>query len=242
MPYRLAWEDNFQKNDAPDPLIWRRETGGHGFGNGEEQFYTDNLRNAFVKDNILNIVALKEECQNRHYTSAKLTTKGIKSIKYGKIEVLAKLPKGGGTWPAIWLLGESIAKIGWPACGEVDIMEHVGHDPGTIHFSLHSKNRNFRIGNQQTYVFRNEDVCDGFHEYAMEWDKDSIGFLFDKKTMVTFQRHENDSADEWPFDENFYMIINLAIGGCWGGPVDPNMFPAVFQIKSVRIWERCEGI
>jgi len=238
MKYVLSWEDNFDHDGAPNPEKWRFETGGHGFGNGEEQYYTDKLENAFIEQGILNIVARKEDFENRHYTSAKLTTKGIRTMCHGKIEVTAKLPKGGGTWPAIWILGENIREVGWPECGEVDIMEHVGNNPGSIHFSLHSKNRNFRIGNQQTFFFNQDDVCDTFHEYGMEWEEDSISFIFDKKTMATFRRKENDGVEEWPFNHGYYLIMNLALGGCWGGNIDDSIFPATMQIKSVKVWER----
>ena len=240
MNYQLIWEDQFLNDGAPDSKIWKLETGGHGFGNNEFQYYTDHLKNCYIKDQILHIKAYKENYLNREYTSAKLTTEGIKSIMYGKIEVMAKVPKGKGTWPAIWLLSDQFRKIGWPLCGEIDMMESVGRNPNKIHFSLHSKTFNFHKENQPTKVITDETIYSDFHEYAIIWDEKSIAFLYDQKIVETFYKKQNDGLEEWPFNQSFYLILNLAIGGNWGGAVDDSLFPIDFLIKYVKVYERSE--
>lgn len=240
MTYKLLWQDEFLKDGQPDDSIWTIETGGHGFGNNEDQFYTAQEKNAYVKDGMLHIVAIKEAYEHRNYTSAKLITKGKKSVGYGKLEVMAKLPKGHGTWPAIWLLGDNIKEVGWPMCGEIDLMEHVGKNPDHIHFSLHSKNYNHHIGNQPTYVFNENKFIDEFHLYQMIWDEKSISFYLDDKHMVTFEKGQKKTDADWPFDQSFYLILNLAIGGWWGGDIDDSMFPVEMLVKYVKVYERCD--
>lgn len=240
--YKLIWQDLFEKDGLPNPDIWTYETGGHGFGNGEQQYYTDSLQNAFVKDGLLHIVAKKETYKTNAYTSAKLITYGKKQMQYGKIEVMAKLPLGAGTWPAIWLLPNSF-KEGkpWPLCGEIDLMEHVGHNPGVIHYSLHSKSYNHHNHLQPTKVIPVPEVLSGFHEYAMTWDENEIAFYFDKKHIITFHKgDESRLTDEggWPFDQPFYLILNIALGGMWGGMIDDEIFPTTMQFKYVKVYER----
>lgn len=240
MTYKLLWQDLFEKDGLPDPELWNLETGGHGFGNGEAQFYTNRMKNAFVKDRILHIVAYKEDYQNRHYTSAKLTTEHKKTIMHGKIEVVAKIPEGDGTWPAIWLLGNEFRTKGWPVCGEIDMMEHVGHNPNVVHFSLHSKTNHFQINNQPTKVITQEGILGKFHEFSIEWDDNHISFFMDQVLQEKFEKPKQASRDKWPFNQPFYLILNLALGGTWGGKIDDTIFPVDFQIKSVKVYERSE--
>jgi beta-glucanase (GH16 family) len=218
------------------------ETGGHGFGNGEAQYYTDRLKNAFVKDGLLNIVGYKEDYEKNKYTSAKLTTYGKKSILFGRVEVCAKLPLGLGTWPAIWLLSDAYKKgVSWPLCGEIDLMEHVGNHPGFVHFSLHSKSYNHLNHLQPTHIVEDMALTQGFHEYAFEWDEEELRFFIDKKHHVTFHRgDEHRLTDEggWPFHQPFYLILNLALGGWWGGKIDDSIFPVTMQFKYVKVYER----
>jgi beta-glucanase (GH16 family) len=238
MAYKLAWEDRFDQNGKPDSAIWNIVTGGTGFGNNESQYYTDRDKNVFVKDGTLNIVAFKEPFDNRLYTSAKLTTFGKKSIGYGRVEVVAKLPQGAGTWPAIWFLGNNIKDAGWPKCGEIDLMEHVGKNPKHIHFSMHCSAFNFHKNNQRTHVEVQENVLDGFHEYALEWDENSASFFLDQKKCASFFKNPGDTSQEWPFNQEMYLILNLAIGGNWGGPIDDSIFPVSIQFRSVKVFER----
>jgi beta-glucanase (GH16 family) len=240
MGYKLLFEDLFETEGLPNPHIWDIEKGGHGFGNQEDQYYTQRLKNVFIKDGILTITAHKEDYYHRHYTSAKLTTKNKKSISYGRVEVMASLPKGAGTWPAIWFLGDNIQTVGWPQSGEIDLMEHVGKNPEFIHFSLHSEGKNHHIGNQPTAFFKIPGILEGFHEYRMDWDETSIRFYLDGKHYVTFHQHEGDTSIQWPFHQGFYLILNLAIGGTWGGPIDDSIFPVSMKFKYVKVYERSE--
>ncbi len=240
MKYKLLWEDNFQTDGKPNPEIWHLETGGHGFGNNESQYYTDRLDNAFVKDGILTILAKKEDYEHRHYTSAKLTTYGKKWIKYGRVEVMCELPTGIGTWPAIWFLGENYKEVGWPLCGEIDLMEHVGHNIDVFHFSLHSKDRHYHQQNQFVEIKKIKGITKGFHEFAVEWDEQSFTYYVDKKRMAHFEKPKNAPVETWPFDQRFYLILNIALGGTWGGQINDLDLPQTFKFKYVKVYERSE--
>lgn len=238
MPYKLLWEDRFEHDGKPDPAIWTLVTGGTGFGNNEDQYYTDREENASVKAGVLSIIARKETFENRQYTSAKLSTFGKKSIGYGRLEIEALLPSGKGTWPAIWLLGNNIHEVGWPKCGEIDLMEHVGKNPDHIHFSMHCEAYNFHKNNHRTFVIHREGVRDTFHQYAMEWNETSLSFYFDSELLFTFDKHPGDTPKEWPFNQEFYLILNLAVGGFWGGAIDDTIFPVSIQFRALRVYER----
>ncbi len=240
MSYKLVWQDLFDQNDKLDSNIWNIETGGSGFGNKEDQYYTDEEKNLFIKDNTLHIVAHKENYKEKNYTSAKITTRGKKYIKYGRLDVMAHVPKGRGTWPAIWLLGENVKEVGWPLGGEIDLMEHVGKNPGNFHFSLHSKAYNHNKFNHPTYVHEDLNLLEGFHLYRLDWDENQISFYVDEKHIITFSKKENATIEEWPFDQPFFFILNLAIGGTWGGSIDDSIFPVELKIKYVKAYERSE--
>lgn len=246
--WKLVWSDEFNYNGLPDSSKWTYETGGHGWGNHEKQYYIEkSLENSIVKDGILRIIALKKDYENSNYTSAKLTTYTKFSIEYGKIEVRAKLPKGKGNWPAIWMLPESIKKNeeGWPLSGEIDIMEHVGKDPNMVHTSLHSALYNHVKGTQVTHFERLKDVFDSFHKYAIEWSKEFIKFYIDDKLFYESFKGEDGRVttnEGWPFDKPYYLILNLAIGGDWGGEIDESIFPNEMQIDFVRIYKSAGAI
>lgn len=242
--YQLVWSDEFEYNGLPDSTKWNYEVGGNGWGNNEKQFYTEKtLENSNVKDGILHIVALKKEHKNLDYTSARLVTYQRFSLQYGKIEVMAKLPEGKGTWPAIWMLPESLRKKteSWPLSGEIDIMEHVGKDPNVVHVSLHTELYNFWKKNQYTYVEKLPDVFSTFHLYAIEWTTYSIKFYIDNKLFYEAIKGENGkitSNEGWPFDKPYFLILNLAIGGNWGGEIDNSIFPVEMQIDYVRMYQK----
>ncbi|MFU8792518.1 MAG: family 16 glycosylhydrolase [Acholeplasmataceae bacterium] len=239
MSYKLVWQDLFDQDGHPNKIFWVHETGGHGFGNHEAQFYTDRLDNSYVKDGHLYIVAKKEDYQKNKYTSAKLTTYQKNHMSSGRIEVMAQLPLGHGTWPAIWLLGENFkSNVDWPLCGEIDLLEHVGHHPNYVHFSLHSKNAYFHLNNQLNKIVFKEGLIKGFHEYSMDWTADSITFYLDKVEQVTFTKKPNATIEDWPFNQPFYLILNLALGGSWGGPIDDAMLPSTFVFKYVKVYEK----
>ena len=246
MAYKLVWFDEFSNDGRPDPSKWQLEQGGHGFGNNELQYYTDFEHNAYVKDGHLMIKAYREIYGEHHYTSAKLTTYGLKSFQYGKLLIRAKLPKGAGTWPAIWMLPNSMKKgVSWPRSGEIDIMEHVGKDPQTVHFSLHTALYNHKSGTQYTYFEHIDGVDEAFHEYGIEWTPEYMAFLVDEREVVRYVRgSDNRDIEElgWPFDQKFYLILNLAVGGFWGGPVDDHCLPAALEVDYVRYYELVENM
>lgn len=244
----LTWSDEFNTpgKSLPDPLKWNYEVGGHGWGNNEKQFYLEkSLENSYVQDGVLHIVALKKEHKGSAYTSAKLTTYGRFTPQYGRIEVKAKLPSGKGTWPAIWMLPNSIQEgtEDWPLCGEIDIMEHVGKDPNMIHTSLHSELYNHIKGTQITHFERFDDVFNTFHIYAIDWTEQSIKFYIDDKLFYEAYKGQDGKVttnEGWPFDKPYYLILNLAVGGNWGGEVDDTILPCELQIDYVRIYENTQ--
>lgn len=242
--YKLIWSDEFNNEGLPDSLKWNYKYGGQGFGNNEKQFYLEkSLENSFVKNGKLHIVALKKDIENRHYTSARLTTYNRFVLQYGKIEVMAKLPKGKGTWPAIWMLPESLRKKeeAWPLCGEIDIMEHVGKDPNMVHVSLHSKEYNHIKNTQITHFDRIPDVFNNFHLYGIEWTPEFIKFYIDNKLFFEAKKGENgmiSTNEGWPFDKPYFLILNLAIGGNWGGDIDDTIFPSEMLVDYVRIYQK----
>jgi beta-glucanase (GH16 family) len=242
--WNLVWSDEFNYKGLPDSTKWNYETGDNGWGNNEKEYYVEkSLENSYVDGDKLHIVALHKDMGHSNYTSAKLNTYQIFSLQYGKIEAMAKLPAGKGTWPAIWMLPESIlnGKEEWPLCGEIDIMEHVGKDPNVIHTSLHSLLYNHTIGTQISYFEKLEDVFNTFHKYAVEWSKESIKFYIDDKLFFESYKGQDgrvSTNEGWPFDKPYYLIMNLAIGGNWGGEIDDSIFPAEMQVDYVRIYQK----
>jgi beta-glucanase (GH16 family) len=242
--WKLTWSDEFNYEGLPDSSKWTYETGGHGWGNNEKQFYLEkSIDNSFVKNGILHIAALKKDYKDLKYTSAKLTTFKKHNLKYGKIEVRAKLPEGKGTWPAIWMLPVSIQNKteDWPLCGEIDIMETVGKDPGVIHTSLHSELYNHIKGTQVTHFEKVPGVSASFHKYGIEWTNKSIKFYIDDRLFYESFKGENgrvSTNEGWPFDKPYYLILNLAIGGNWGGEIDNSIFPSEMQVDYVRIYQK----
>jgi beta-glucanase (GH16 family) len=237
MEYKLVFEDRFNEGHV-DLNTWTFETGGHGFGNKESQFYTPYPHNVDLSHGRLTIEGRKEDYENNHYTSAKIISYPNRLFTYGKLEVEAILPKGKGTWPAIWLLGQNFKEgTPWPLCGEIDLMEHVGSHPNHIHFSLHSKARHFTQGNQLTHVEVIEDVYDNPHVYGMIWKENHITFLLDGKEVASYQKQKGETEVEWPFNQPFYLIFNTALGGSWGGPIDASILPTSMHIQRVSYYQ-----
>jgi glycerophosphoryl diester phosphodiesterase len=230
----LKWQEEFQESGLPNSQRWAYDVGGHGWGNNELQTYTEkDSSTAVVKDGKLVITAYKE---GESLKSARLVTRGKQEFLYGRMEIRAKLPQGRGTWPAIWMLGTNIELVGWPRCGEIDIMEHVGYDPGVIVGTVHSEQYNHMIGTQITGQMEVQDFSTNFHTYAVEWSAEKIDFYVDEKCYVSIPKK---GLKEWPFDAPHYLLLNLAIGGNWGGKmgVAEDIFPARFEIDYVRWYE-----
>lgn len=239
MKYKLVFEDHFDGEEL-NLNYWNIDKTGHGHGNNEEQHYTDNKKNVFVKDSLLHLVAYKEPYKHRNYTSGKINSKNKVSVGYGKIEVKAKLPVGKGTWPAVWMLGKNISEVGWPLCGEIDILETVYRRFGEMHFSLHSKTYNHKINTQITYVEKIENIYEGFHTYKVIWEEETISFYIDDKHYATFNKRDlkDQTVQGWPFQPPFYLIVNLALGGYFGGEIDDEIFPQTFYVDYIRVYER----
>ena len=238
--WKLAWSDEFLKNGLPDSANWSYNTGGHGWGNNEKQFYTQaDTGNAFVRDGMLHIVARKEQRGKNAYTSARLITGKKHSWKYGRIEARAKLPAGVGLWPAFWMLGTNIDQAGWPLCGEIDIMEYVGYMPEVVLGTVHTESYNHSKGTQKGGEIKMKGLTDAFHNYAIEWDAEKISFFLDNQKYFEF-RNEHKTDAEWPFDQPFFIIINLAVGGNLGGAhgIDEKVFPATYLIDYIRVWQK----
>ncbi len=226
----LVWSDEFDVPGAPNTAKWGYDLGAGGWGNNEAENYTNQLDNAFVSDGTLKIVLKKENFSGSAYTSARLLSKGKYSFKYGKIEVRAKLPAGGGTWPAIWMLGDNISTVGWPACGEVDIMEHVGNQLNKIYATLHHPGHSGGNGDGNTVMV--PTATTDFHKYTCDWNSSSIKFLVDDVPFYTFA-----NTGSLPFNQNFFIILNVAMGGNFGGTIDPAVTSATMEIDYVRVYQ-----
>jgi beta-glucanase (GH16 family) len=228
--YSLVWEDNFD-GATLDTNCWSHETAEPGWVNNELQRYT-NDNSELIAGNLV-ITAKKE---NSDYTSARLITRGKKIFTYGLFEIKAKIPEGTGTWPALWMLGENISQVGWPACGEIDIMEHVGKHPDFIHSTIH--NPSGYGSTPYTGVIQIDDPFHTYHIYGVEWTKDFVDFYTDGK-LVNHYQPEVKNAENWPFDKPCYFIFNIAIGGDWGGPlVDDKIFPATMTIDWIKAYQK----
>ena len=237
---QLIWSDEFDYRGLPDPTKWSYEVGK--IRNNEMQYFTKaRLENGRVEDGVLIIETRKEEYLGAQYTSASLTTKDKAEWIYGRIEIRAKLPTGTGMWPAIWMFGININEVGWPACGEIDIMENVGFTPDIIFANIHTKAYNHIKRNHKGGNILIPRPYDDFHIYAIEWFKDRIDFYADNINYFTY-KNEDTGWETWPFNKKFYLIINSAFGGTWGGQygVDQSILPQKFYIDYVRVYKASE--
>jgi beta-glucanase (GH16 family) len=228
------WQDEFDQPGLPNPARWNYEVGM--IRNNERQYYTrERSENARVENGVLVIEGRREKFQGADYTSASLTSR--ESWTYGRIEIRAKVPKGRGTWPALWMLGTNIRDVGWPACGELDIMEHVGFDPGRIHANIHTTAYNHVQGTNKGNSVMVAGADESFHVYSASWTPDQIAVSVDGQRYFTFPKEPGGNA-VWPFDKPQYLILNLAIGGSWGGQqgIDDAAFPTRYEIDYVRIY------
>jgi beta-glucanase (GH16 family) len=235
---KLIWADEFDYEGFPDPVKWTYDVGDHGWGNNELQYYTkEKPENARVENGRLIIEAHQDSSFTKGYSSAKLHTKGNASWQHGFIEIKAKLPSGVGTWPAIWMMPEESKYGGWPKSGEIDIMEHVGYDQGVIHGTVHTEAFNHRKSTQKGAQIQVLTCSDEFHVYAIDWLEDRIDFYLDGEQYHAFE-NTGKGFEEWPFDHPFYLILNIAVGGDWGGAkgVDPAIWPQRMEVEYVRVY------
>lgn len=232
----LIWQDEFDSDGAPAAANWNYDigTGSNGWGNFEEQYYTDRADNVVVADGVLKIIAKKENFSGKGYTSARLKTQDKFDFTYGRVDVKAKVAGGGGTWPAIWMLGSSITTVGWPKCGEMDIMEYVGNKPGYVQSAIHTPSSSGATVNVKSTAITNE--TSEFHVYSVIWSEEQISFLIDDQRFYTYKPAEQNEST-WPFDASQFLILNVAMGGNLGGAIDPNFTESTMEIDYVRVYQ-----
>ncbi|MCA6078745.1 glycoside hydrolase family 16 protein [Fulvivirga sedimenti] len=240
---KLVWSDEFETDGALDPNKWAYDLGTGcpnvcGWGNNEKQYYTNHPSNVRVGNGVLTIEAHHHPQSPVKYTSARIVTRGKASWKYGRIEVRAKLPSGRGTWPAIWMMPDESTYGGWPRSGEIDIMEHVGFDPEQVHGTVHTQAYNHKIGTQRGQQLKVDGSMDEFHTYGIRWTETVIEFFIDGEKYFEFKK-QSDNPDEWPFDQPFHLIMNIAVGGGWGGQkgIDDSIWPRAMEVDYVRVYQ-----
>jgi beta-glucanase (GH16 family) len=230
------WEDNFDGTNV-DATKWTFETGGNGWGNNELQYYTSGA-NSTITNGVMNITAKKEVFSGSQYTSSRMISKGKGDWLYGRFEVKAKIPKGRGTWPAIWMLPSDNSYGIWPASGEIDIMEHVGYDQDNVHCSVHTSAYNHTRGTQKTASKIITGASNDFHIYRVDWTPFSVKGFIDGVSYFEF-KNENTGFAAWPFNKNYHILLNFAVGGNWGGAqgVDDAAYPASLAIDYVKVYK-----
>lgn len=242
----LVWSDEFNgaNGSAPDSSKWIAITNDSGFGNRELEYYTSRPANIHQKNGDLVITARREtysgpDGASRQYTSARIESRGRFQLKYGRVEARIKIPKGQGIWPAFWMLGSDFHSIGWPACGEVDIMENIGSEPSRVHGSLHGPG--YSGSHPLTGAFtleNNARFSDGFHIFAIEWEPHTIRFYVDDRLYETQSADRLPAGTRWAFDHPFYLVLNVAVGGYWPGNPDPTTrFPTSMLVDYVRVYQ-----
>ena len=242
----LTWSDEFDQPDgsSPDPKKWRLEVGGGGWGNHELEYYTKRSMNASVRHGNLVIVARKEDYRGRegvqrHFTSARLTTRHLFAQAYGKFVARIKIPEGQGMWPAFWLMGEDLAGRNWPQCGEIDVMENIGREPYAVHGSMHGPGYSGRLDFTSTYKKPGGvKISADFRDFAIEWRPGEVRFFVDDEAYARFTPAQLPPGKTWVFDHPFFILLNLAVGGDWpGSPDTTSRFPQKMLVDYVRVYE-----
>src|ERR1700680_2940194 len=246
--YTLVWSDEFKgKNGSlPDAKKWTYDIGGNGWGHHELVYYNNCEENARIEHGKLVITARDEDFtapdgKKFSYTSARLKTQGLFSQAYGRFEARIKLPAGQGIWPAFWMLGDDIDSVGWPKCGEIDIMENVGKEPGINHGSLHGPSSTNATSDRTATITLppGQKLSDDFHVYAVEWEPGAVRFYLDANLYATFASVQWSAGGTWVFDHRFFLILNVAVGGDWpGSPDGTTVFPQTMQVDYVRVYKR----
>ena len=240
--WNLIWSDEFNLADGsvPDATKWSYDTGGNGWGNQELEYYTARTNNARIEDGKLVIEARQEKFKGKNHTSARLQTKNKCSWTYGRIEARMKIPRGQGIWPAFWMLGTNIASVSWPACGEIDIMENIGKEPGTVHGTVHGPgySGDAGIGGPSTLP-GGAALADDFHVYAIEWETNRIRWFLDRQVYFTLTPANLPAGKEWVFNQPHFLLLNLAVGGGWPGyPDATTTFPQRITVDYVRVYSK----
>lgn len=235
---QLVMQDEFDTDGVLNPNIWTYEIGRgiNGWGNNELQYYTDRPENVKVENGMLHITALNESFEGASYTSGRLITKGLFEQKYGRFEARIQLPWGQGLWPAFWLLGNDIDTVGWPQCGEIDIMEYRGQQPTIMHGSVHGPGYSASEAISKSYDLMNDRFDTGFHVFGIEWGPDYINFYVDD--VLYNQITPEDVTGQWVYDHPFYIILNVAVGGNFvGSPNNQTVFPQTMLVDYVRVYQ-----
>jgi len=248
--WKLTWSDDFNGSNgsAVDPSKWVSETGGGGWGNNELEYYTNRLQNASQQNGNLIIKVLQEKYTgadgvSRNHTSARLKTQGKFSQAYGRFEARIKIPRGQGIWPAFWMLGDDIDKPGWPACGEIDIMENIGKEPSLVHGTIHGPGYSGANGIGSPYALPNDQrFADDFHVFAVEWEPKTIRFYVDDRLYATRTPADLPQGSKWVYDHPFFILLNVAVGGGWpGNPDTSTVFPQTMLVDYVRVYDRASS-
>lgn len=249
--WKLVWHDEFDgpADTLPDSAKWRFDTGGHGWGNLEKQYYIYDSQNVSLDGRGCLVILANEAVDNTklpdawygpaQYFSARLTTKSVFEFLYGRIESRIKIPTGQGVWSAFWLLGANIDTLPWPSCGEIDIMENIGREPSQIHGSIHGPGYSRLQAFSQVYQLpENQPFHADFHKYAVEWEPEQIRWFVDEEEFLRFSSSELDNDLKWVFDHPFFLVLNVAIGGLWPGyPDKSTRFPQKMLVDYVRIYQ-----
>jgi beta-glucanase (GH16 family) len=247
--WTITWRDEFNSlgRSRPDPAKWIIETGGDGWGNDELEYYTNRPRNVFVEHGNLVIVARKERYTgddgvSRNFTSARLKTLGTFTQAYGRFEARIKIPRGEGLWPAFWMMGDDIDRAGWPACGEIDIMENIGKEPSTVHGTIHGPGYSGDKGPSAAFSLPGRRrFAHDFHLFAVEWEPQQIRFYVDDALYATRTPGDLPAGAKWVYDHPFFILLNVAVGGNWPGPPDSTTrFPQKMLVDYVRVYQRAE--
>lgn len=248
--WKLTWSDDFKGRDgsAPDEKKWVYDIGATKWGNNELESYTDRRENSRIEKGNLVITAKKEQFTGKdgvpaEYTSARLKTLGKFSQAYGRFEARIKIPRGQGIWPAFWMMGDDIATVHWPNCGEIDVMENIGKEPNIVSGSLHgpsnvgettSESKEFKLAPGQKFA-------DAYHVYAIEWEPERVRFFVDDNNYSTFEKANWKNTGKWPFDHPFFILLNVAVGGDWpGNPDATTQFPQDMLVDYVRVYEKAK--
>ena len=245
-PWILVWSDEFggANSSAPDSSKWTVETGGDGWGNHELEYYTNRQQNVQIQNGSLVITALKETYTGkdgvaRNYTSARMMTAGKFEQQYGRFEARIKIPYGQGMWPAFWMLGNNSGTVGWPSCGEIDIMENIGKEPAIVHGTIHGPGYSGAAGIGSSFSLASGRFADDYHLYAVEWEPNAIRFYVDSNLYATRMPADLPTGAKWVYDHPFFVILNFAVGGDWpGAPDNTTVFPQTMLVDYVRVYKK----
>lgn len=240
--WKLVWSDEFDgpKGSAPDKTKWSYDIGGGNWGNNELEYYTNKPENIFQENGCLIIRALEREYIGFPFTSGRIKTRNKFETTYGRFEARIQIPYGQGIWPAFWMLGNTVGTTTWPQCGEIDIMENIGREPSTVHFTVHGPSYSGAKGIGAPYGLRDgQRFADNFHIFAIEWEPNVIRSYVDGQLYFTLTPESLPPNTTWVYDHPFYMILNVAVGGGWPGyPDDSSKFPQSMLVDYVRVYQR----